>query len=144
MDVCSQLRGRGVGDSRANGNPQEFGEPGDDGKGLRAFRVGEVVRGLQGRQDQSVLQTKVWVVRARSRWRVLRLPGLRWTRRRSARRRHNRGPWVSWRPGLVTGPKVGTRRWRATTCGRGLGGPAGGPGARAGRRGARRVSGARR
>ena len=31
MDVCSQLRGRGVGDSRANGNPQEFGEPGDDG-----------------------------------------------------------------------------------------------------------------
>ena len=113
MDVCSQLRGRGVGDSWANGNPQEFGEPGDDGKGLRAFRVGEVVRGLQGRQDQSVLQTKVWVVRARSRWRVLRLPGLRWTRRRSARRRHNRGPWVSWRPGLVTGPKVGTRRWRS-------------------------------
>ena len=42
MDVCSQLRGRGVGDSRANGNPQEFGEPGDDGKGLRAFRAARI------------------------------------------------------------------------------------------------------
>ena len=108
-----------------------------------SLSVGEVVRGLQGSQDQAILQTEVRVLRSRSSRGARRLPGWKRTRRPSARRGGQRRFRASWRSGPVSGSRVRTRRWRPHLwpCPPGSGG---GPGAQAGRRGARRVSGARR
>ena len=78
-----------------------------------SLSVVEVVRGLQGSQDQAILQTEVRVLRSRSSQGARRLPGWKRTRRPSARRGSHRRPPASWRSGPVAGSRVRTRRWRS-------------------------------
>ena len=58
-------KGRGVGDSRADGGRQGGGKPGDDGERVRAGGVVQVVGRLDGREDKAVLQREVRVIRTR-------------------------------------------------------------------------------
>ena len=63
--AINEAKGRGVGDSRADGGRQGGGEPGDDGERVRAGGVVQVVGRLDGREDKAVLQREVRVIGTR-------------------------------------------------------------------------------